>query len=353
MRSDPFPPTPRSYHEEEVHFRSDEATLAGVLCLPPGPGPYPAVIYISGSGWAARDGLGMLPQHWETFAKRGIASLSWDKPGIGDSSGDWTAQTMEDRAREGIAAIRFIKGRSEIVPNAIGVWGISQAGWVLPLMYALSPEDVAFLIAVSVPVGTGDEQELFRIAHQLPADGYPAPTVDKVLTFSKHRISLKNQHAPFDAIAQLQRLVEEEPWFAEVGAWDAAAYDFLRRLEVDISIPRLLETIRCPVLAIFGERDTIVNGKQSAQVYGAALKQAGNADVTITTLPGADHALFLSETGGMKEMQQSLLKPASEKVFAPGYLDLIADWVQHRFGKRKEEAQEPAGFERGGTRSDA
>lgn len=219
--------------------------------------------------------------------------------------------------------------------------GISQAGWVLPLVYALSSADVAFLIAVSVPVGTGDEQELFRIAHQLPADGYPALAVDKALAFSQLRIYLKNQHAPFDCIAQLQHLVEEERWFAEVGAWDADAYDFLRRLEVDLSIPRVLETIACPVLAIFGERDTIVDGKHSAQVYATALKKAGNADVTITTFPGADHALFLSETGGMKELQQSFLQPAGQKVFAPGYLDFVAEWVQHRFGKRNEGAQEP------------
>jgi uncharacterized protein len=341
VSSYPLPQAPRSYREEEVHFQSGEATLAGVLCLPPGSGPYPAVIYIPGSGWATRDGLGMLPQHWEAFARRGIASLSWDKPGVGDSSGDWTAQTMQDRAQEAVAAIRFLKGRPEIVPTKIGAWGISQAGWVLPLVCSLSSADVAFLIVVSVPVGTGDEQELFRIAHQLPADGYPALTVDKVLAFSQLRIYLKNQHAPFDCIAQLQRLVEEEVWFAEVGAWDADAYDFLRRLEVDISIPQLLETITCPVLAIFGERDTIVDGKQSAQVYATALKKAGNADVTITTFPGADHALFLSETGGMKELQQSFLKPAGQKVFAPGYLDFIAEWVQQRFGKRNEVTQEP------------
>lgn len=339
--SNPLPQEPRSYREEEVHFQSGEATLAGVLCLPPGSGPYPAVIYIPGSGWATRDGLGMLPQHWEAFARRGIASLSWDKPGVGNSSGDWMAQTMQDRAQEAVTAIRFLKGHPEIIPTKIGAWGISQAGWVLPLVYSLSSADVAFLIAVSVPVGTGDEQELFRIAHQLPADGYPALTVDKALAFSQLRIYLKNQHAPFNCIVQLQRLVEEEPWFAEVGAWDADAYDFLRRLEVDISIPRLLETITCPVLAIFGERDTIVDGKQSAQVYATALKKAGNADVTITTFPSADHALFLSETGGMKELQQSFLKPAGQKVFAPGYLDFIAEWVQHRFGKRNEVAQEP------------
>lgn len=95
--------------------------------------------------------------------------------------------------------------------------------------------------------------------------------------------------------------------------------------------PPLLERIRCPVLAVFGERNTLVDGKESAQVYATALRKAGNADVTVKMFPDADHALFLSQAGGMKELQQSFLKPADQKVFAPGYLDLISEWVQRRF----------------------
>jgi uncharacterized protein len=273
----------------------------------------------------------MLPQHWEAFARRGIASLSWDKPGVGKSTGDWIAQSMEDRVHEGLAAIRLLKERQEVAPNKIGVWGISQAGWVLPLMYTLAPEEIAFIIAVSVPVGTGDAQELFRIAHQLPADGYTQAEVDKALAFSQLRLYLKNQQAPFEYVARLQALIQQESWFAEVGAWDAQVYDFLRRPGAEMAVPPLLERIRCPVLAVFGERDTLVDGKESAQVYATALRKAGNADVTIKMFPDADHALFFSQTGGMKELQQSFLKPADQKVFAPGYLDLIAEWVQQRF----------------------
>lgn len=213
-----IPKPPGSYREEEVFFPNGEITLAGTLSLPEVPGPYPALVYLPGSGPAARDGLGMLPQHWEAFAQYGIASLAWDKPGVGASTGDWTAQTMEDRAREGLAAIRFLKERKEIARNAIGVWGISQAGWVLPLMYALSPEDIAFLIGVSVPAGSGDEQELFRIAHQLPADGYPSAEVERALAFSELRLYLKSQQAPFSYIAHLQHLVEQEAWFADPDA---------------------------------------------------------------------------------------------------------------------------------------
>lgn len=63
-----------------------------------------------------------------------------------------------------------------------------------------------------------------------------------------------------------------------------------------------------------------------------AYRKAGNPDITIKTFPDADHAIFLSKTGGMKELQQSFLLSANQKTFAPGYLDLLAGWVQQRFG---------------------
>jgi hypothetical protein len=98
VSSGSFPETPRSYREEEVHFLSGGDSLAGVLCLPQEPGLYPAVVYIPGSGRAARDGLGMLPQHWEAFARRGIASFlkpAGQKvfaPGYLDLIAEWVQQ---------------------------------------------------------------------------------------------------------------------------------------------------------------------------------------------------------------------------------------------------------------------
>jgi hypothetical protein len=65
-----------------------EESNDGGLCLPQGSPPYPAVVFIHGSGPVRRDGLTMFPPMWEAFAQRGIGSLAWDKPGVGESSGD-------------------------------------------------------------------------------------------------------------------------------------------------------------------------------------------------------------------------------------------------------------------------
>ena len=80
---------PKSYREETVSFRHGQTELTGVICLPGGAGPFPVVVYVAGSGPAGRDGYGILPPHWDEFARRGVASLAWDKPGVGESTGDW------------------------------------------------------------------------------------------------------------------------------------------------------------------------------------------------------------------------------------------------------------------------
>lgn len=321
---------PKSYREEIVSFRNGQTELTGVLCLPAGVGPFPVVVYVAGSGPAGRDGYGILPPHWEEFARRGVASLAWDKPGVGESTGDWKSQTNQDRASEVIAARRFLKERKDVNSKAIGLWGISQAGWILPIIYSITPGDIAFIISVSAPVGTGAEQELYRVAHGLPADGFSQADTAKAVAFTRKRLALMRRGAPYTAVAELQSKVEKEAWLAPLGKLDQEAHEFLKA-NAFFSPCSLLERITCPVLAIFGDKDTIVDFRESARVYAQVLRRAGGRDVTIKIFPNADHVIFPSRTGGGKELEQSFGRPV--KVFAPGYLEAMGDWLQKRFVK--------------------
>ena len=316
------------YREEAISFQNGHTKLAGLLCLPASPGPFAAIAYVGGSGPAGRDGYGILHSHWEEFARRGIASLSWDKPGVGESTGDWKVQTNQDRASEVIAAVQFLKGRNDIDPNKIGLWGISQAGWILPIAYSISPRDIAFMIAVSPPVSTGAQQELYRVEHGLPADGFSPADTAKAVAFTKQRLALMRKGTPYTAVAKLQSEVENESWFGPLGKLDEGTYEFLKA-NAFFSPRSLLEQITCPVLAIFGDKDTIVDFKESARVYARALRKAGNRDVTIKIFPNADHVIFPSKTGGGKELEQAFQRPTKE--FAPGYLETMGDWLQKRF----------------------
>ena len=111
----------KANREEMVRFHRDETELAGVLCLPEGAEPHPVMTFIHGSGPAGRNGYHGFPPLWQAFARRECASLSWDKPGVGESSGDWMVQTLQDRARECLAALTFLSQRSDIDARRMGV----------------------------------------------------------------------------------------------------------------------------------------------------------------------------------------------------------------------------------------
>ncbi|MFC8760044.1 alpha/beta hydrolase family protein [Streptomyces sp. NPDC057193] len=94
--------------EETVTVRYGGRTLHAVLALPErGEGPFPLVVFVHGDGPVDATHDGFYRPMWESFARAGYASLSWNKPGVGGAPGDWLDQTMEDRAREAAAAIAW------------------------------------------------------------------------------------------------------------------------------------------------------------------------------------------------------------------------------------------------------
>jgi pimeloyl-ACP methyl ester carboxylesterase len=80
--------------EEQIAIETGWGRLAGTLCLPAGAGPFPAVLIIGGSGPTDRDGNNpLLPAPFDNLkrlahalAARGLASLRYDKRGVGAST---------------------------------------------------------------------------------------------------------------------------------------------------------------------------------------------------------------------------------------------------------------------------
>jgi uncharacterized protein len=136
-------------------FQSGEARLAFTLDLPPGPGPFPAVVTAHGSGRVTRQELGWLASH---FTQLGFAVLRFDKRGVGESTGTYSGVGVSngDRmlgllASDVAAGVRFLRTRPEIDGRRIGLAGASQAGWILPHA-ARALGDAAFMVLVSGPV---------------------------------------------------------------------------------------------------------------------------------------------------------------------------------------------------------
>jgi len=139
------------FDEQSVMIPVDGGHLEAVLTTPRGGEPTGLVVMVHGDGPANATQDGVYYPWFEGAADSGWATLSWSKPGIGGSTGDWLAQTLEDRAVEVGVAIDWAKQQTEVPSSQIMLWGISQAGWVLPKVVA-ARSDIDGVVSVSTAV---------------------------------------------------------------------------------------------------------------------------------------------------------------------------------------------------------
>ncbi len=328
------PPPDAPLHEAQVRFEANGNTLAGVLVLPATHGPHPAVVLLNGSGAADRTGHGVLPYLWRHFASHGFACLSWDRPGVGQSTGDFEAQSFPDRAAEALTAVRWLQARPDIRKNQVGLWGFSQGAAVAPLA-ASESSDVAFVIEVSGHQLPAWQQDLFRVEAEMKADGCSQADIAKAMEIARLRMDLLRGSGPFEELDETQKLCMGRPWFAYVHPCDRKRFESGQR-NVQFDPGPCWEKVRCPVLAIHGDKDTSTDPAPSLAVIRTGLEKAGNADLTVKVFAKADHGLSMSETGGRKEAERRAKARAADAgpEFAPGYLDTMSGWLVERFGPK-------------------
>ncbi len=154
LRRPQTPKSPFPYNVVEVSYQNKTGgvTLAGTLTEPEGPGPFPALILISGSGAQDRDETIFEHKPFlvlaDALTRRGVAVLRLDDRGVGGSTGSTSASTSDDFAGDVLAGIAFLKARSEIDRTRLGLMGHSEGGIIAPMVAARSP-DVAFIVLMA------------------------------------------------------------------------------------------------------------------------------------------------------------------------------------------------------------
>jgi pimeloyl-ACP methyl ester carboxylesterase len=316
---------------EEISFRSGEFTVVGDLRFPDGTGPFPVVLFVHGDGPNNRTSGVTYPPIMERMHRAGYATFAWDKPGTGESRGTLDrSRVLEQRARIVLDAIDMIKQRPEIDPDRIGLWGISQAGYVMPMVLEQT-EDVAFMIAISCAGGPGVEQGIYLLASQMICAGHPTTDVSRLQEqiraftmaqtyeeYARHKAPMIDLPA-FQAMAQFGQRVEVVPrddWHPADPARPYYGYD-----PMDVIVETTI-----PVLAVFGGRDTQVDPIQGAEAYGEALKMGGNPHSRVELIPGTDHNILISETGCIAERERR--SRSGWRNYPVEYLDLIQGWLE-------------------------
>jgi pimeloyl-ACP methyl ester carboxylesterase len=338
----------RPYRFEEVTFSNGDITLAGTLSLPAGEAPYAAVVLMSGSGPQDRNeevvpGFRIFEQLADYLTPAGIAVLRYDDRGVGQSGGSFDTASMADFASDALAAVAYLRGRSDINPEQIGLLGHSEGGVYAAIIGATPDSGVSFIITLAGPGVRGTELLSEQNRLILATAGATDEQIEAQLAFLEQAYPLilarnwdamealvyQNTLEDLAALPADQREGLSEADFEAYAADAAASFRlqygaewFASLLEYDPA-PDFAQTTQ-PVLAIFGGKDVQVSAVQNADPLRAALEAGGNTDVTVVTLPDANHLFQSAVTGGLDEY--TLLKLE----LMPELLELLSDWLGQR-----------------------
>jgi pimeloyl-ACP methyl ester carboxylesterase len=243
-----------------------------------GPGPHPGIVVVHGSGSSGRyqweyRGLGPM------FARMGIAALVYDKRA--------EEASFEALAADAAAAHTCLARAAGIDRRRVGFFGTSQGGWLAPLA-ATRAKDPAFLVLEKGAAVSVAEQEAHRVAYTMRAEGFGEDEVAEALAYTDTMFRAVEGEASWEAVASFVSRIRERTWAEHVQlASSPQDLEGWRRQRFDPA--PVLRRTRVPVLAIFGEEDTLVPPRENADKMRAYLRQAGNDDVTVVVLPGEGH----------------------------------------------------------------
>jgi pimeloyl-ACP methyl ester carboxylesterase len=343
------PKKPYPYREEIVSFENgiDKVTLAGTLTLPESSGPYPAVLLLSGSGGNDRDQLIWGHRVFLVLAdyltRQGIAVLRYDDRGVGRSTGNYDECTFEDFKKDALAGVEYLKTRPEIDAKKIGLIGHSEGAVIGPLAASESP-DVAFMVLMAAPGLSDDFDGLIKQW----TDGYRSKGASqKAITFKasvlrnifstiRHEDDLEVARSKIKNLLQkakpeLAKFSPSERKKIELESVDTYNFDWMLspgfRSILRYNAKETLMKVKCPVLALHGEKDVQIP-KEGLKGIEAALKAGGNLQYTIKEFSGLNHLFQTAKTGSPSEYA------GIEETISPVVLKVISDWILKQTSKK-------------------
>ena len=240
--------------EISFHNRAQDLALGGLLFVPEGDGPFPAAVVIHGSGTSRRDN-GWYLTLTKHLQDNGIVVLLPDKRGSEESEGNWRTSSFEDLATDTRAAIEYLREQPSVPISGIGVIGMSQGGWIAPLV-ASQEDDLAFLVSLVGSVVTPREQLLYEENYNLRQLGF-LPGISNGLAY------VGSANVRYLAQPELYELIVD---------YDPLPY--WRNISVDS-------------LVLFGADDTNVPSAESAK----RLKTLNSPRIHVKVYEGSGHAL--------------------------------------------------------------
>jgi dienelactone hydrolase len=260
----------------DVTIRAQNAQLAATITEPAGAGPHPGIVVVHG----AERGERYFYDIWVgVYTSLGLAVLTYDKRGVGSSTGTYpgefpSLEALNVYADDASAALSFLSFWPGIDPQRVGFHGGSQGGWTVPLAIQRHQRG-AFAVLASAPATTVDQADLWA---GFSGGGAMTPTesTDQMLA------AVRDTHSGYDPMAALRSLA-------------------------------------VPALWLLGTNDRTVPTAVCVEILNAMRKP----NFTITLLP-TGHGLLVNPTGLLKDDDQS---PG----LAPGLVPALRAWMVQVF----------------------
>lgn len=267
----------------EINFTNleQDLELAGMLFVPHGAGPFPAVVIIHGGGTSRRDNdwyLSMVSH----LQSNGVLVLLPDKRGSEKSAGDWRTASFEDLATDTLAAVQYLLGQDRYPISNVGLVGCSQGGQIAPVAASMSSE-VDFVINI---VGAGiplREVFYYEENNNLRQMGFLPGISDLVSRLSA---------------AYIMKVSQKEFW-QSAGEFDPLPY---------------WQQVSVPVLAMYGELDTNVPAEASA----LRLESLNKPNLEVVIYPGSGHPLEDPVGQGERNFRLEALEKMRDFIIAAG-----------------------------------
>lgn len=337
------PKKPYPYYVEDVTFENKKAgiSLAGTLTMPEKEGVFPAVVLISGSGAQNRDEeiLGHKPflVIADFLTRNGIAVLRYDDRGTASSTGDFKSATSADFATDVESAVTYLSTRKEINKKKIGLIGHSEGGIIAP-MVAASSKKVDFIVLLAGTGIRGDQLLLLQQRLIGKASGINDADLNKNESINKKAFDLVRTAKSTEQLKSeltdfLKQTMKANP---EEKAPDGMSEEEYLAIQVNQLISPwmqffikydpapTLERVKCPVLALNGQKDLQVPPEINLEAIKNALTKGGNKKVATMELPGLNHLFQECNTGSPTEYA------SIEQTFAPSALAVILKWIQEQ-----------------------
>jgi len=312
---------------QELRIPCGRFEIVGDLILPKTPGKHPVIVLVWGSGPMTRSILGRSSPQVTRFLEAGYGLFVHDKPGYGASTGEFSRDhLLSERAGILTDVLYFIRSHVDVQADWVGVYGVSQAGYVLALALA-SGTPIDFMIAAACAVSDSIDQSGYLIEQQVLDAGSTHSDAALARRMYGQRIRATSYTEYREAAEYLDAIpvvrdglgwggiLSEENFAPHAEDWDGF-YD----------PGAVIGSLDMPVLALFAEYDAQVNPSQGMDIYSGARDRSGHPMFRVQLIHGADHIMRATDTGSLREQNARYAKPGSA-CYADEYLDSLSAWL--------------------------